>query len=131
MRSARLPGLGRDIAAAFGALQGALYLASGLQSLGSPRRAARARAAIEGWPENAQGAWQLVVGATLLAAALQEGPGRGGFRILALGSAIGIAANDAVSAARGEGPLTDRSDLAFELAIVGAWVVRGRQLRRG
>lgn len=109
-------------------LQGGSYIGFGLWSLLARehyRRTHRIRR--DDWVLNAHGAWLLAVGSTLAAGALRRAADRPELRLLGAGSALGLALNDLASVRRL--PEIYRADLAYELGLLGAWLLPGRRVR--
>lgn len=69
------------------------------------------------WVLNAHGMWMLLVGTALTLGAARDRSTDVELRALALGSAVGMALNDAVAA---PAPIY-RSDLIFEAVLAAAW----------
>jgi adenylate cyclase len=110
-------------------LQGGSYFGFGLWSLVA-RKHYRKTHRIESndWVLNAHGAWLLAVGSTLAIGALRRQADRPELRMLGAASAIGLALNDI--ALRERLPPIYRADLAYELGLMGAWLVPEPRFRR-
>ena len=121
----RRDGLSRLVATA----QGASYLGFAAWLFGRPRQY-RDRHAIEAseWVLRAHGTWMVVTGATLLSAAARGKTSSTEVRLLGVGSAAGLAANDVLGAARRDVPPIYYSDLAWESALGALWLAA---IRRG
>lgn len=110
-------------------LQGSSYLGFGLWSLlarGHYRR--RHRLQSSAWLLNAHGMWLTAVGGVLAAAGYRRRGTRAELRTLGLATAVGLAIDDAVSAAtEGVAPV-HYADLAWELGLATLWAAsyRGR-----
>ena len=115
---------------ALGFCQGSSYIGFGLWSLlrrEHYREVHELRA--DDWVLNAHGGWLTVVGATLVAGALGPGRAPSALRTLGFGSALALAANDALL--RQQVAPVYRVDLAYEGLLAGLWaVVAGRPGRR-
>jgi hypothetical protein len=105
------------------ALQGGSYLGFGLWSLLGRKHYVRLhRLERDGWLLNAHGVWLVVVG-TALAIAGYRREVQTPLRALGVGAAMGLAADDAISAARrGVAPIY-HADLAWEVALAAGWAV--------
>jgi adenylate cyclase len=118
-------GCGRHVVTAF--VQGGSYIGFGLWSLLAREHYRRAHSIRRGdWMLNAHGAWLLAVGSTLAAAGLRREADRPELRVLGAGSALGLALNDAILHRRL--PPIYHADLAYELGLLGAWLL---PIRRG
>jgi hypothetical protein len=107
--------------------QGGSYIAFGLWSLVARRSYRRIhRLDSDDWVLNAHGMWLVLVGSVLAAGGLGRPSDRAELRLLALGAALGLAANDAISAATGELPSIYYSDLAYEMVLAILWPVAWR-----
>lgn len=105
-------------------VQGASYIGFAVWSLlgrGHYRRT-HSLGRTDAWVLNAHGMWMLLVGSVLALAANRGHTDEAELRVLGLGSAVGLAINDAVAA---PAPIY-RSDLIFESAIAAAWLVACR-----
>jgi hypothetical protein len=111
------------------ATQGASYLGFAASLFARPRQY-RDRHGIEtsDWVPRAHGTWMAVTGATLLTAAICGRASQAEVRMLGLGSAAGLAANDALGAARRDIAPIYISDLAWESAVGALWLMA---IRRG
>lgn len=106
-------------------VQGGSYVGFGLWSLFA-RRHYRQTHKIDrdDWVLNAHGAWLLAVGCTLAVGALRHQADRLELRFLGTSSALGLAVNDL--ALRDSLAPIYRADLAYELALLGAWLIPHR-----
>ena len=111
------------------ATQGASYLGFAAWLLARPRQY-RDRHGIEtsDWVLRAHGTWMAVSGATLLTAAIRGRATQPEVRLLGLGSAAGLAVNDALGAVRRDVAPIYYSDLAWESALSASWLMA---IRRG
>lgn len=109
-------------------IQGGSYIGFGLWSLAGRSHYKRIhRIRRDDWVLNAHGAWLLAVGSTLVTAALRDEAHRPELKLLGAGAAIGLAAND--GALRRRLPRIYRGDLAYELALAGAWLLPAAKKR--
>ena len=111
------------------AAQGSSYLGFAAWLFGRPREY-RNRHGIKtsDWVLRAHGTWMVVTGVTLLTAAVRGRTAETEVRLLALGSAAGLAANDALDAARRDIAPIYYADLAWESALSVMWLMA---IRRG
>lgn len=91
------------------------------------RRVHRLRS--DDWVLNAHGTWMLLVGSALLTAAARGTTSEPEVRLLGLGSALGLSANDVVGVVRREIAPIYYSDLAWEAAIAALWPLATRSRR--
>ena len=117
-----------DLSRVVAAAQGASYVGFAAWLFGRPRQY-RDRHAIEtnDWLLRAHGSWMLIIGATLLTATLRGKTAEREVRLLGLGAATGLAANDALGAARRDIAPIYYSDLVWESALAASWLVAGRR----
>lgn len=113
----------RRVPAPSGALaliQGGSYIAFASWSLLARRHYRRVHELdASQWILNAHGMWMLLVGTVLVTAGARGEMHRSELRLLAAGSALGLATNDAVAAVtEGVAPIY-RRDLAWELSLLG------------
>ena len=112
-------------------VQAAYYVATGVWPLVSPR----SFQAVTGpkrdvWLVKTVGVLVGVVGASLAVAAGREGThGTTSIRVLAVGSALGLAAVDVVFVARGRISRIYLADAAAELGLVSVWLAPARTRR--
>jgi len=120
-----VPGGVAAVRRALALTQGASYLYFGLWSL-LRRKHYRSVHELKGddWVLNAHGGWLSVVGATLVAGSLRRGQSSSELTTLGLGSALALAANDAVLMREIAGIY--RLDLAYETTIVALWALAAR-----
>lgn len=111
--------------------QGGSYVAFGLWSLVARRHYRRVhRLESNQWILNAHGMWLTAVGATLLWAAARDEVALPELRLLSLGTAAGLAANDAVCAAtEGVAPIY-RRDGAWEVSLIALGLLTSRRRTR-
>ncbi|MBA2764815.1 MAG: YHS domain-containing protein [Thermoleophilaceae bacterium] len=103
-------------------VQGASYVGFGLWSTLARRHYRRIHdLPADGWILNAHGGWLLVVGSTLVLAGARRRSEQSDVQLLGAGAALGLAVNDAVSAARNGVARIYISDLAYEAALVLGW----------
>jgi len=109
-------------------LQGASYLYFGAWSLGRREHYRRVHElSSDDWILNAHGGWLLVVGATLMRAAIRDDTGT--LLPLGAGAAAALALND-VLLMRRIAPIY-RADVGWELALLAGWTVPGRARGHG
>jgi adenylate cyclase len=110
-------------------LQGGSYFGFGLWSLVARQHYRKAhRIENNDWTLNAHAAWLLVVGSTLAIGALRRQAGRPELRTLGAASALALALNDIALLERL--PPIYRADLAYELGVLGAWLLPDRRFWR-